>query len=98
MSNSLITCNIVAKEALAILQNMLGFAANVNTDWQDEFSGNSHAVMLQAQPSTLKSHHATRTALVVSLFPKSRLKLRSRSRFRKVAVILTSPGWRKLCS
>ena len=40
MSNSLITCNIVAKEALAILQNMLGFAANVNTDWQDEFSGN----------------------------------------------------------
>lgn len=40
MSNSLVTCSIVAKESLAILENMLGFAANVNRDWQDEFSGN----------------------------------------------------------
>lgn len=40
MSNTLITCNIVAKETLAILENMLGFAANVNRDWQEEFSGN----------------------------------------------------------
>jgi hypothetical protein len=40
MSNTLVTCSIVAKETLAILQNMLGFAANVNRDWEDEFSGN----------------------------------------------------------
>jgi hypothetical protein len=40
MSNSLVTCSIVAKESLAILENMLGFSANVNRDWQDEFSGN----------------------------------------------------------
>lgn len=40
MSNSLVTCNIVAKESLAILKNMLGFAANVNTDFQAEFTGN----------------------------------------------------------
>lgn len=40
MSNTLVTCSIVAKETLAILQNMLGFAANVNRDWEDEFTGN----------------------------------------------------------
>lgn len=40
MSNSLVTCSIVAKESLAILENMLGFSANVNRDWEDEFSGN----------------------------------------------------------
>ena len=40
MSNSLVTCSIVAKESLAILENMLGFAANVNRDWQEEFTGN----------------------------------------------------------
>ncbi|CAB4153132.1 Major capsid protein Gp5 [uncultured Caudovirales phage] len=40
MSNVLVTSSLVAKEALAILQNMLGFAKNVNRDFQDEFSGN----------------------------------------------------------
>jgi hypothetical protein len=40
MSNILVTSSIVAKEALAVLENMLGFAANVNRDWEDEFSGN----------------------------------------------------------
>ncbi|MEY4344842.1 MAG: Rhodoferax phage [Pseudomonadota bacterium] len=40
MSNVLVTSSLVAKEALAILQNMLGFAKNVNRDWQDEFAGN----------------------------------------------------------
>jgi len=40
VSNSLVTCSIVAKESLAILKNMLGFAANVNTDFQAEFTGN----------------------------------------------------------
>lgn len=40
MSNVLVTSSLVAKEALAILQNMLGFAKNVNRDFQDEFTGN----------------------------------------------------------
>lgn len=40
MSNSLVTCSIVAKESLAILENMLGFASAVNRDWEDEFGGN----------------------------------------------------------
>jgi hypothetical protein len=40
MSNVLVTSSLVAKEALAILENMLGFAKNVNRDFQDEFTGN----------------------------------------------------------
>ena len=40
MSNVLVTSSLVAKEALAILQNMLGFAKNVNREFQDEFAGN----------------------------------------------------------
>lgn len=40
MSNTLVTCSIVAKEALAVLENMLGFSAAVNRDWEDEFAGN----------------------------------------------------------
>lgn len=40
MSNSLATCSILAKEALAVLENMLSFAANVNRDWEDEFKSN----------------------------------------------------------
>lgn len=40
MSNTLITCSIVAKEALAVLENMLSFASMVNRDYEDEFSAN----------------------------------------------------------
>lgn len=40
MSNTLVTCSIVAKESLAILENMLNFSAAVNRDWEDEFKGN----------------------------------------------------------
>ena len=40
MANTLATTAVVAKEALAILENMLGFSSNINTDWQDEFEGN----------------------------------------------------------
>lgn len=40
MSNVLVTSSLVAKEALAILQNMLGFAKNVNRDFQSEFTSN----------------------------------------------------------
>lgn len=40
MSNVLATTSIVSKMALAIIKNNLGFAKNVNRDWQDEFTGN----------------------------------------------------------
>lgn len=40
MSNTLVTCSIVAKESLAILKNMLTFSAAVNRDWEEEFTGN----------------------------------------------------------
>lgn len=40
MANSLATCSILAKESLAILENMLGFTKGVNRDWEDEFSSN----------------------------------------------------------
>jgi len=40
MSNVLVTSSLVAKEALAILQNMIGFAGNVNRDFESEFTGN----------------------------------------------------------
>jgi len=40
MSNTLVTCAIVAKEALAILENMLSFSKNVNRDFESEFTSN----------------------------------------------------------
>lgn len=40
MSNVLVTCSLIAKEALAILENTLGFSANVNRYYDDEFTGN----------------------------------------------------------
>jgi hypothetical protein len=40
MSNQLATCSILAKESLAVLENMLTFASNVNRDWEDEFKSN----------------------------------------------------------
>jgi hypothetical protein len=40
MSNSLAFSSLVAKEALAILENNLAFAAMVNRDWEDEFASN----------------------------------------------------------
>ena len=40
MSNVLATTSVVAKEAVAILENMLGFSAMVSRDWEDEFTSN----------------------------------------------------------
>lgn len=40
MTNTLLTCSIIAKAALPILENMLSFSKNVNRDWEDEFTGN----------------------------------------------------------
>lgn len=37
MANTLVTCSIIAKEALAVLENQLGFASNVNRDYESEF-------------------------------------------------------------
>jgi hypothetical protein len=40
MSNVLATTGVVAKEALAILENMCAFAGSVNRNWEEEFTGN----------------------------------------------------------
>lgn len=40
MSNVLATTSIVAKEAVAILENMCSFAGSVNRSWEEEFTGN----------------------------------------------------------
>lgn len=40
MTNTLVTCSIVAKESLAVLKNMLSFSKNVNRNFEDEFTGN----------------------------------------------------------
>jgi hypothetical protein len=40
MSNVIATCNIIAKEALPILENMCGFARYVGRDWEDEYKDN----------------------------------------------------------
>jgi hypothetical protein len=42
LSNNLITCSIVAKEALAILENMVSFSGMVNRDWQSEYTSNQN--------------------------------------------------------
>jgi coat protein Gp5 len=40
MANVLATSSIVAKKALAILENNLMFGSNVNRKWEDEYTGN----------------------------------------------------------
>lgn len=40
MSNTLVTCSIVAKEGLAVLENMCAMASHVNRDWEAEFTSN----------------------------------------------------------
>lgn len=40
MTNTLVTCSIVARETLPILKNMLSFSKNVNREWEDEFKSN----------------------------------------------------------
>lgn len=40
MSNVLATTSVVGKTSLAILENMLGFSAGVNREWEQEFEGN----------------------------------------------------------
>lgn len=40
MANSLVTCSILAKEALAVLENMLSFTKGVNRNFESEFGSN----------------------------------------------------------
>lgn len=40
MSNTFATCTIIAKESLAIIENMCTFAMSVNRKWEDEFPEN----------------------------------------------------------
>jgi hypothetical protein len=40
MSNTLIPCSIIAKEALAVLENMLSFSKGVNRNFESEFGSN----------------------------------------------------------
>jgi hypothetical protein len=40
MANVFATTSVVAREALAILENMLSFSRAVNRDWEDEFTDN----------------------------------------------------------
>lgn len=54
MSNQLATTNIVAKEALAILQNMMAFAKNCNRDYQDEFGSNENRGYAPGQTINIK--------------------------------------------
>lgn len=68
MSNTLVTCSIVAKEALAILENMVTFAGAVNRDWEDEFTGNMSRGYAPGQTINIKRppRYTYRTGRVAS--------------------------------
>ena len=68
MTNTLVTCSIVAKEALAILENMVSFSGMVNRDWEDEFTGNQSRGYSPGQTINIKrppryTYRAGRVAL-----------------------------------
>ncbi len=54
MSNTLVTCSIIAKEALPILENMLSFSKNVNRDFEDEFTSNMQRGYAPGQTINIK--------------------------------------------
>jgi hypothetical protein len=54
MTNTAVTCSIVAKEALPILANMLGFASNVNRDFESEFTSNASRGYMPGQTINIK--------------------------------------------
>lgn len=54
MSNTLVTCSIVAKESLAILENMLSFSTMVNRDWEAEFTSNQSRGYAPGQTINIK--------------------------------------------
>lgn len=54
MTNTAVTCSIVAREALPILANMLSFASNVNRDFESEFTSNVSRGYLPGQTINIK--------------------------------------------
>lgn len=54
MANTFATCNIIAKESLAVLENMLGFTKSVNRNWEDEFTGNMNRGYAPGQTINIK--------------------------------------------
>ncbi|HET7773356.1 MAG TPA: P22 phage major capsid protein family protein [Burkholderiaceae bacterium] len=54
MSNTLVTCSIVAKEALAVLENMLTFSAKVNRNYENEYSSNQSRGYSPGQTISIK--------------------------------------------
>jgi len=84
MTNTLVTSSIVAKTALAILENMLSFTKNVNRDWEDEFTGNMQRGYAPGATINIKKppRYTYRAGRVECR--KLLLKRPSRSRCRKV--------------
>jgi hypothetical protein len=54
MTNTAVTCSIVAREALPILENMLSFTQGVNRDWEDEFASNVSRGYMPGQTILIK--------------------------------------------
>ena len=54
MTNPLVTCSILAKESLAVLEIMVTFAANVNRDYEDEFGSNQRRGYSPGQTINIK--------------------------------------------
>jgi hypothetical protein len=54
MTNTLVTCSIVAKESLAVLKNMCKFSSACNRDWEDEFTGNASRGYMPGQTINIK--------------------------------------------
>jgi hypothetical protein len=54
MSNTLVTCSIVAKETLAILENMLAFSSGANRDWEAEYKSNQNRGYSPGQTINIK--------------------------------------------
>src|SRR6478609_7483482 len=68
MANSLVTCSIVAKESLAILENMLAFSSGVNRDWETEYTSNqargySPGLTINIKKPPRYTYHAGRVAI-----------------------------------
>ena len=76
MSNTFATTGVVAKESLAIPENMLTFAKGVNRSWESEFSSNMARGYAPGQTINIKSLRATTGAPVV--FPSRNRRCKRR--------------------
>lgn len=68
MSNTFVTCSIVGKEVLAVLENMCGMANACNRKWEDEFNGNVSRGYMPGQTINIKRppRYTYRTGRVAS--------------------------------